>query len=247
MKIRSTNRIYVSSILAENNNITLGVDLLHYIRNVLRLKVGDKLRVFNEVSGEFLANIVKCDKNSLYLQIEKLLKRPAYTPSLAIAPCIIKNDKMSDMLSMLVQLGATEIIPLISEYTVNRNFKRERFERVVQEAAEQCERLDLPTVLEPILLEAFLKNHEFDYVIYANEHESLDVKLSEAVAMNDNIVLIVGPEGGFSDKELEKFRVSGVISVTLGANILRAETAAVKLVSYVQFFRQFCRNENASK
>ena len=238
MKIRSTNRIYTPVTLSENTNITLDGNILHYIRNVLRLKVGDKLRIFNELSGEFLANIVDLDKKALCLQIEKLLTEPVHTPSLSIALCIIKNDKMADMVSMLVQLGVTEIIPIISEYTVNRNFNRERFERIAQEATEQCERLSMPSVSEPILLENFLKDHKFDYVVYANEHESVNGNLSAEIAKNDNIVLLVGPEGGFSDKELNILSKLGAISVTLGQNILRAETAAVKLVSYVQFLYQ---------
>jgi len=150
---------------------------------------------------------------------------------------MIKNDKMSDMVSMLVQLGVTEIIPIISEYTVHRNFNKERLERIIQESVEQCERCDIPDILEPILFDDFLKTNKFDHIIYANEHESVNGKLSAAIAKNKNIALMVGPEGGFSDKELDMLSKSGAISVTLGKNILRAETAAVKLVSYVQFLR----------
>lgn len=239
MKIRSTNRVYTPVTLSENMNITLDGDILHYIRNVLRLKVGDRLRLFNEQSGEFLANIVDIGKKELCLEVERRFKAPSYVTGLSIALCLIKNDKMSDMVSMLVQLGVTEIIPIISEYTVNRNFNRERFERIAQEATEQCERLDVPTVLDPISLENLLQTHKFDYVIYANENESANGKLSTEIAKNKNIVMIVGPEGGFSDKELDILDKVGAISVTLGPNILRAETAAVKLVSYVQFLRDF--------
>lgn len=238
MKIRSTNRIYTPLALSENANLTLDGEVFHYIRNVLRLKIGYRLRVFNESSGEFLANIVDFGKKDLHLKVQEKLKESLPATRLSVAICMIKNDKMADMVSMLVQLGVTEILPIISEYTVHRNFNKERLERVIQESVEQCERCDIPHILEPTLFDDFLKTNKFDYIIYANEHESVNGKLSSDIAKGKNIVLMVGPEGGFSDKELDMLSKTGAISVTLGKNILRAETAAVKLVSYLQFLRE---------
>lgn len=237
MKIRSTNRLYVPQSLGSNVTIVLNGDVVHYINNVLRFKLGDKLRIFNELSGEFVANIVSNSKKELHLHIEKLLKLPSYSPKLLLAPCMIKNDKMADMLSMSVQIGVTEIIPLISEHTVHRNFKKDRFEKIAIEAAQQCERGDVPLILDPLSLKELLESKKFDHIIYANENESSNGKLSADIAKLENIVFIVGPEGGFSDKEFDMLKKAGAISVSLGQNILRAETAAIKLLSYVQFLR----------
>lgn len=239
MKIRSTNRLYVGQPLENNAIIALKEDDMHYICNVLRLKVNNKLRIFNDHSGEFVANIVSLGKKELHLHIEKLLQLPKKSQKLVLAPCLIKNDKMADMLSMSVQLGATEIIPIISEHTVHRNFRKDRFEKIVIEASEQSERCDIPTILDSISLQELLASSKYDHIIYANENESENGTLSADIAKLENIVLIVGPEGGFSDKEFDMLEKAGAISVSLGKNILRAETAAIKLLSYIQFLRDF--------
>ena len=231
MKIRSTNRIYISQELSENKNLILDGDILHYIRNVLRLKSGDKLRVFNENSGEFLANISDINKKELHLQVENLLKKPYASHRLVVALCIIKNDKMADMISMLVQLGVTKIVPIISEYVVHRNFNRERFLRIAEEASEQCERLDVPSISEPILLQDFVKNCK-SKIIYAYENSNMEQQLK-----NQDAVYMIGPEGGFSTKDVAILEKVGATPVSLGKNILRAETAAARLISNVQFLR----------
>lgn len=236
MKIRSTNRVYINQALT-NSTLKLDGDIAHYIINVLRCKVNDKLRVFNNLSGEFVANIHALSKKDLHLQIEKFLRPVIPSPKLVLAASIIKNDKMADMVSMAVQIGVTEIIPLISDHTINRNFKQDRFEKIAIEATEQSERCEVPRIRLPTLLKELVSNNEFDYIIYANEHEVADRKLDSSIAKQENIVLILGPEGGFSQEELSFFSKSNAISVSLGTNILRAETAAVKLLSYIQFLR----------
>ena len=230
MKTRSTSRIYLPDALSENATIALNGDILHYIRNVLRLKINDKLRVFNESSGEFVSNIIDMSKRELQLKVEKLVKKPHSVPRLVIALCIIKNDKMADMISMVVQLGVTEIIPIISEYVVHRNFNHERFQRIAQESAEQCERLDVPVITEPVLLEDFLKKSR-NKVIYAYENSDFEF------VRDEDAIYMIGPEGGFSEKDVGILKGSGAVPVSLGRNILRAETAAASMVSIVQFLR----------
>ena len=239
------NRIYTNQPLFEGANITLEGDIAHYIRNVLRMQINANLCVFNASHGEFVSNITVLGKKEITLRVEKLLRKPFSSPKLTIATCIIKNDKMADMVNMLTQLGATEIIPIISDYTTHRNFKQDRFERVVIEASEQSERLDVPAVLKPIALAEFLKGSRFEHIIYAYEREDVSIKLSREIVCKENIALIVGPEGGFSDKEVAMLREKGAISVSLGQNILRAETAAVKLASYVQFLRESEKMESS--
>ena len=231
MKTRAMNRIYIPNALLENTNITLDGDILHYIRNVLRLKINDKLRIFNGSSGEFVSNIIDMSKKELQLQVEKLIRKPEIVPKLAVALCVIKNDKMADMISMVVQLGVTEIVPIISEYVVHRNFNHERFQRIIEEASEQCERLDVPSIEEPVLLESFIKNCK-SKVVYAYENSGIENSLDD-----EDAVYMVGPEGGFSEKDVAILNKTGAISVSLGKNILRAETAAARLISTVQFLR----------
>ena len=169
-------------------------------------------------------------KKELHLKVEKLLRETEVVPKLTVAVCIIKNDKMADMISMVVQLGVTEIVPIISEYVTHRNFNHERFQRIAQESSEQCERLDVPSIHEPIALEDYVNSCK-SKLIYAYENSSPENKLS--FLKGEDVVCIIGPEGGFSDKDVAILNDAGAIAVTLGKNILRAETAAVKMVSCV--------------
>jgi len=239
MKLRSTNRIYFKEDFISAQPIILRGDIAHYIRNVLRLKVNNKIRLFNEILGEYLTKIVSCDKKEVYL--EPVLEQPPRFPTkrskLAIAPCLIKNDRFSIMLDMSVQLGVTHISPIITTNTVFKNQKLDRMERIIIEAAEQSERLDIPTISEPINL-FDLDFTKYEAVIYADEHSDHNVIPERSILAKENILLIVGPEGGFTNDELEKLStLANSYAISLGENILRAETAMIKLISYVEYAR----------
>jgi 16S rRNA (uracil1498-N3)-methyltransferase len=220
--------------------IILRGDTAHYIRNVLRLKLNNKIRLFNEIIGEYLAKIVRCDKKEVYLSLELEQTHRPPTPSvkLSIAPCLIKNDRFSTMIDMAAQLGVTNIIPVISTNTVHKNFKLDRAKRIIIEAIEQCERLDVPEIQEAVNLSE-MDFAKYDAVIYANEYESVDKMIDQKILAKKNILLITGPEGGFTDVELDMMaNLPNAHGISLGFNILRAETAMVKLVSIVSSFRR---------
>ncbi len=238
MKTRSTNRIYLPHNFLERRPIVLDGDTAHYIRNVLRLKVDNKIRIFNETLGEFLTKIIYCDKKEINLAIEDQIREGFSYPKLSIGPCLIKADRLAAMLDMAVQLGVAEIIPIISSRTVHRSIKQDRLIRIIIEAVEQSEQLSVPKLSESLDL-ASLDASKYDAIIYANEHEETGQMLESEVAKQDNILLITGPEGGFTNEELSRLKaMPNSYSVSLGENILRAETAMLKLISYVQFLKQ---------
>ncbi len=235
MKLRSTNRIYIEENFLLCDPIILRGDIAHYIRNVLRLKLNNKIRLFNEIIGEYSAIIVCCDKKEVHLklEVEQPLRLPIAKTKLSIAPCLIKNDRFSIMLDMAVQLGVSDIIPIISTNTVHKNLKLDRVRRIIIEAVEQCERLDVPAVSDAINL-SNMDFSKYDAVIYANEHALINTIIDQKILVQDNILLITGPEGGFTDTELEYLsKLPNAHPISLGSNILRAETAMVKLVSMV--------------
>lgn len=239
MKPRSTNRIYIEENFLNTNPIILHGDTAHYIRNVLRLKLNNKIRLFNEFLGEYLTKIVSCDKKEVHLEleVEKPARHPILGKKLSIAPCLIKNDRFTLMLDMIVQLGVTSIIPTISRNTVHKNFKLDRMKRIIIEAVEQSERLDVPSISEAMDL-LKLDFTKYDAVIYANEHATVDTIPDMQIWAKENILLITGPEGGFTDSELDFLsQLPNAHSISLGTNILRAETAMVKLVSWVGMAR----------
>jgi 16S rRNA (uracil1498-N3)-methyltransferase len=239
MKIRSTNRIFIEENFLHMDPIILRGDTAHYIRNVLRLKLNNKIRVFNEIIGEYLAKIISCDKKEVHLklELENQLRSPATGTKLSIAPCLIKNDRFSLMLDMVVQLGVTNIIPIISNNTVHKNFKLDRMKRIIIESVEQSERLDVPTIQEAVNLSK-IDFSQYDTVIYANEYATTDMIVDKNITLKENILLIIGPEGGFTEAELDMMgKLPNAHGISLGANILRAETAMVNLVSVVSSLR----------
>ena len=235
-KIQNTHRIYTPKLLSEKSTITLINDEYHYIRNVLRLQINNKLRIFNR-SDEYLANIIGLGKKEITLLIAKHIKNNIVEKKLIFAVGIIKNDKMSDMISMLTQIGVTNIIPIITKRVVNRNFNKDKYVKVAIEASEQCERLSIPEINEPIILQEFLINNNVQ-IVYGHERLEQNPKLNFS-SMNEETIFMIGPEGGFTEEELEMLKDYKAFPISLGDNILRAETAAVKLASIVSFMRSF--------
>jgi 16S rRNA (uracil1498-N3)-methyltransferase len=242
MSKQSTYRIYLPQKLDPAKDVSIKEnDTIHYIRNVLRLKLDYVLSCFNEIDGEFRAKIIICDKKEIKLTLlnDKADKEVIELPSLSIAPSLIKNDKFASLIDMAVQNGATHIHPLISQNTVHRKTNIERLERIIIEATEQSERFAPAKIHQPKLLRE-MDFKSFNAVIYANEKEDSDRTFKTTTLTLDNILLLTGPEGGFTSDELEFLaNLPNASSISLGPLILRAETAMIRLMSYVDFARRF--------
>lgn len=238
MKNSPTRRIYLSNPKHFSDKLSIYcIDKIHYMRNVIRLRLNDKIRIFNEIMGEYLAKVTLCDKKEIQLELldDENHTKPYFCKKLSIAPCMIKN--FSNLVDMSVQLGVTEIFPVISNYTSHRKFVKDRMDRIVLEAVEQSERFDIPLIHEPKKLEE-LDYSSYDAVIYANEKMLESEGFINNTLSQDNILLITGPEGGFAEKEIEFLSsLQNSRSITLGNPILRAETAMNSLISWVNFVR----------
>ncbi|MEY4463563.1 MAG: ribosomal small subunit methyltransferase [Pseudomonadota bacterium] len=233
------NRIYINSRLAENSKIELASDHVHYIKTVLRLKVNDSLRIFNGIDGEFLAQITDIGKNNLAIKLQEQLKKPYVESALTLAISIIKQDKLMLAINMAVQLSITKIIPLITERCQFRSINNERLTKCVIEATEQSERLTPPIIEQVIKLQDYLKKNN-NFMLYANEHEKEENSILQISSSlnNKDIAIIIGPEGGFTNEELELLAsYKNTKSVSLGNNILRAETAAITAIAQVKLLR----------
>ncbi len=141
MKFSNLNRIYINNALAANSKIELTDNQGHYIKTVLRLKIQDQFRVFNNVDGEFIAQINNIGKNNLSINITNLLRKPTPLPSLTLGLAIIKPENFLLAINMATQLGVTKIVPLITERCQLRNVNNERLLKCTIEATEQSERL----------------------------------------------------------------------------------------------------------
>ncbi len=239
MKFSSLSRIYTTSRIAKNQIITLRDDIFHYCNAVLRMKISEEFRLFNSIDGEFKAEIIAINKRDLQVVIGQKLREVEYQKPLVLAMCIIKLDRFTEALKAAVQQGVTEIIPVISERTQFKNINQQRFTKCIIESVEQSEGFLIPVLRLPVNLKEFCNINGADQIIFANEEESGGVKISSIKNFEENIAILVGPEGGFSPSEKEKLISNPkVISVSLGNRVLRSEVATINMVACVNLMRE---------
>jgi len=201
----------------------------HYLRNVLRLGQDAEVRLFNEVSGEWRARIAEVQKRRLVLRLEDQLRAPAPEPGPVLLFAPMKRPRLEWLLEKAVELGAGALQPVITERTVVGLANPDRLARRMVEAAEQCERLSVPPLLEPRPLESALVDRGL--VAVADEAGPAP-PLLEALFEGGEVDLLTGPEGGFSPAERQwLMAMDRVRPVSLGPLVLRAETAALAMLS----------------
>ncbi len=239
MKISSLARIYFPSKIELGSTLSPATEQSHYLINVLRFKNGEKVRIFNEASGEYIALIKIVSKKACELEVIELFRQNNPLPILCLAQCIIKGDRMMQIIDMATQLGATEIQPIISSRTQIRTINEDRYHKCLIESSEQSERLSIPGLSSPVSLEHFLNHNEFDKIFYANEMEENNKLTEELLKSASKIAVIIGPEGGFTNEEITMMaKTQNTYSISLGTNVLRAETAAAALLAQIQLMRK---------
>lgn len=142
---------------------------------------------------------------------------------------------MSFLLEKVTELGATDIVPVVSQYTQQKKFNKEKAEQIVINASEQCGRLSIPKIREPQNLHDFLNNYDYKCDLFVADESLRNEKISITIAESvRRYALLVGPEGGFSSEERASFsKYPFIKSISLGKNILRSETAAIAIVSVI--------------
>ena len=227
-------RLYLNAAFEKSAIISLLPEHAHYLRNVLRKKKGDYLRVFNGTDGEWLARIEEIGKKSCDIALDRCLRgQGSKKPSLHLYFSPIKKQRMDFLIEKSVELGVTDLHPVLMERSVMRKINQERIEAQIIEAAEQCERLDIPKLHDLKNLSQSLAEHSFNIPLYACLERESGANLISSYAMSDDVAFIIGPEGGFSDNEKESLTANNnVIPVGLGKEILRSETAAIACLSY---------------
>lgn len=227
-------RLYLDAGLVQGADIPLSAPHAHYLRNVVRCDAGDSLRLFNPSDGEWAATLLFPDKKSVSVRIGGRLRPPvteARRVHLFFAP--IRKERMDFLVEKSVELGATDLHPVLTHRTGVRQINADRMRQQMIEAAEQCERLDIPALhplcpLKDVLRIFAAEGFGRDATLYAAlERHDGAVPISSGSGQED-IFYLVGPEGGFDDEEKEELsRLSFMRPVSLGERILRAETAAL--------------------
>ena len=223
-------RIYLNKKLDLDLDLILEKEDAHYLKNVMRLREGDNISLFNSQDGEYEGRIISSDKNIIKVKLVLKIKNINRQAKISLIFSLIKSSKLDYLIQKCTEVGVKEFIPVISEKSVAKNLNIKRVEKIIKESCEQSNQLFLPAIHEIERLEKKLKSFDKNSVIFFADINSSNKKLNEVLKSNKNhkLYLLIGPEGDFSSKERDLLdSISNCIPISLGQNILRSETAAV--------------------
>jgi 16S rRNA (uracil1498-N3)-methyltransferase len=227
-------RLYVPETLHTGQTLTLAHDQAHYLRNVLRKNPNDTVRLFNAASGEFLARLTTLDKKGAIVMIDSQLRAPVLLSRrvhLLFAP--IKKARMDFLMEKAVELGVTDLHPVMTHRTENRNLNESRLRAQITEAAEQCERMHIATLHPVQPLRNKIQNWDKKSPVFW-ARERADAPLLASMALSGDVSFLIGPEGGFDSAEIDYLQQFPVLQpISLGPAVLRAETAALLCLGLV--------------
>ena len=227
---RSLPRLFVASSLGAGARVELDAAQANYLGNVMRLKQGDQLLLFDGTSGEWLAEVVDAGKKRMTLAVVEPTRPQESVPDLWLAFAPVKKGRVDWLVEKAVELGVARMVPVITRRTIVDKLNLERMRAHIVEAAEQCGRTALAEIDEPVKLEAFLKARDSSRTLYFADDTGGE---TAAGAFEPGPALIlVGPEGGFTPDEAVAIREApNAKAISLGPRILRAETAALAAVT----------------
>ena len=226
----SLTRLFVETPLADGVTLEIQGGQAHYLSGVMRLKAGDHIALFDDVSGEWRVEIEDVAKRSVRVRIDRKTREREDVPDLWLLAAPIKKGRIDWMAEKACELGVARFRPVITQRTIVDKPKLDRLRAHMIEAAEQCERTALPVLDEPVKLAALLRDWPADRaLIFADEEGG--VPMARAVKPGAAAILI-GPEGGFTPEERAAIRaVPQAVGVSLGPRVLRADTAMAAAVS----------------
>ncbi len=221
-----------------------GKNDINYLKNVMRVKLFDQITVFNGQDGDFRAEILEISKNHISLQIQDKVKDQEQNSHLTLAFAPVKNVKNQFLLQKAVELNCDRIIPIITNHSVVDDINLEKLQIVAKEACEQCESNVIPKVEAIIKLEQLLKQDLSQKILILCDESGKGQKASEILPQiaknkkeNQEVIVFIGPEGGFSEDEFKKFyQLENLYSISLGNRILRADTALISALTLVNEF-----------
>ena len=236
MKVYSQSiRIFLSISLKKTEVFTIIEKQAHYLINVMRVKVGSIILVFNGYEGEYKVEIINKKNNIISCKVIEKVRVQYYEPELNLIFSLVKKDRIFNIIEKCTELGVTCFHPIVTERTQNFNYSFKKFGAYAIEASEQTRRLTIPKINPVQNLSSLLNNwNRNEIILLCNENDGIPVmkiknKISKPVS------ILIGPEGGFSGDELEGFlNLKFVQSISLGPRILRSDTAAISMVASYQ-------------
>ncbi len=225
-------RLFYSKSLSLNLTDKLDKSQSRYVSKVMRLKEKEVFSLFNS-SGEWEAKILNITKSIVEFNVTKQLRQKENSKELWLAFSPIKSNYFNFMIQKATELGVTKFLPVIFERTIVRKINKERLEKVIIEAAEQSNRITVPSIEDPQKLKSFLNN---DIDLIFTDLNTANTKIDLTKLTTKPTCVIIGPEGDFSEQEREEIlKFNGVQSVKINENILRSETAVISALSIINY------------
>ena len=199
----------------------------------MRVKENETFSLFNS-SGEWEAKILNISKGVVEFNVTKQLRQKENPKELWLAFSPIKSNYFNFMIQKATELGVTKFIPIIFDRTIVRKINKERLEKVIIEASEQSNRINVPDIEDPKSLDDFLNNNKVDLIFTDLNSENTRIDLNKVT--DKPTCVIIGPEGDFSEEERAKIlKFSGVQPLKINENILRSETAVISAISIIKY------------
>ena len=228
----SNIRLFYSKSLSLNLTDKLDKSQSHYVSKVMRLKEKEVFSLFNS-SGEWEAKILNITKSIVEFNVTKQIRHKGNTKDLWLAFSPIKSNYFNFMIQKATELGVTKFLPIIFERTIVRKINKERLEKVIIEAAEQSNRITIPSIEDPQKLKSFLNN---DMDLIFSDLNTTNTKIDIKKLTTKPTCVIVGPEGDFSEEEREEIlKFNGVQPIKINEHILRSETAVISALSIINY------------
>ena len=229
----SNIRLFFSNTLSVDTTDRLDKSQSHYLAKVMRIKENEVFSIFNQ-NGEWEAKVLKISKGIVEFKTVKQLRKKESSKELWLAFSPIKSNYQNFMIQKATELGVTKFLPIIFDRTVVRKINNERLEKIVIEASEQSNRLNVPEIEKAQNLKNFLNSNSMDLIF--TDLNSDNKKIDKSKLTDKPICIIIGPEGDFSEAEREEIlSFKGVQSLKINENILRSETAVISAISIINY------------
>jgi 16S rRNA (uracil1498-N3)-methyltransferase len=233
-------RLFLNEInINQDQRIEVTGNDFDYLIKVMRHKLDDEILIFNGNDGEFCAKITQINKKNCQITLTKQTKKQQSSSNITLAFAPVKNVRIDFIAAKATEMGVNKFQPIITHHSVVDKLNENRFQSNCKEAAEQCQRLDIPSLTKITKLNSYLKKLNSDQILILCDESIESQKASKILSQlprhnNPEIIIFIGPEGGFSKEEFKTFyQIKNLTKISLGPRILRTDTAIISSLSLI--------------